>query len=113
MFKMYMAAGTLTLAVAAAFGSAAAPQAQKPSAAARVQAGEALFNGKCLQCHAVHEGQYSFGPNLSGEMKPPHPKKSAAEIRAILKDGKGKMPAFGDKLTQPDTDALIAYLHTL
>ena len=85
----------------------AVPEAQK------VHAGQQTFEQNCLQCHAIYAGQYSFGPNLAGEMKKPTPKKSAAEIRLILKNGKGKMPAFGDKLAPADTDNLLAYLHTL
>ena len=79
----------------------------------KIHAGNEVFNHNCLQCHAVIEGQYSFGPNLSGEMRKPRPKKSAAEIHEILQNGKGKMPPFKDKLTDPDTDALMAYLRTL
>jgi mono/diheme cytochrome c family protein len=46
-------------------------------------------------------------------MKKAQGKKSSAEIRAIIKNGKGKMPAFGEKITPEDTDKLLAYLHTL
>jgi mono/diheme cytochrome c family protein len=78
-----------------------------------VHAGQDLFTQKCFQCHSVNEGQVRLGPSLFGEMKGPDPKKTAAEIRGILKDGKGKMPSFKEVLTQKDTDDLIAYLHTL
>jgi mono/diheme cytochrome c family protein len=81
--------------------------------AAMVHVGQQVFLQKCLQCHTVNEGQVSFGPNLKGEMAPAHPRKSSAEIRAILRDGKGKMPPFKDKLTAQETDAVMAYLHTL
>lgn len=81
--------------------------------AGNVQSGEEIFTQNCHQCHAVFEGQYSVGPNLHLEMKKPHPKKSAAEIRAILKNGKGKMPSFSEKLSQEDTEDLLAYIRTL
>ena len=81
--------------------------------AAKVHAGQDLFQHTCMQCHAVLEGQYSFGPNLYGEMKKPHPKKTTPEVKELLKNGKGKMPAFGDKLAPSDMENLIAYLHTL
>ena len=65
-----------------------------------------------MQCHAVIQGQYSFGPNLSAETsKSGH--KSNAEIRTIIEHGKGKMPAMKDKVTTPEVDGLIAYLHTV
>jgi mono/diheme cytochrome c family protein len=77
-----------------------------------VHAGEDIYTQKCLQCHSHNQGQVSFGPNLYGEMKAPH-SKSAAEIRGILKNGKGKMPPFDGKLTPVETDNLLAYLRTL
>jgi mono/diheme cytochrome c family protein len=91
-------------------------QAQTPTVskdAAAVDAGEGVFIQMCLQCHSSNEGQVTFGPSLYRELKRPHPKKSTAEIRAILKNGKGKMPSFKDKLTAQDADNLLAYLHTL
>jgi len=117
MLKISLAAFMATVFIVTMFHSFSTSQAQtsKPSAAtaAKAHAGQQIFEKNCMQCHAVIEGQYSFGPNLFGEMKSPHPKKTAAEVRTILKDGKGKMPSFADKLTAPDTDNLIAYLHTL
>jgi mono/diheme cytochrome c family protein len=100
----------------ATWSSSRSSQAQASEAeknAASVHAGEEIFIQNCHQCHAVFEGQYSVGPNLHLEMKKPHPKKSAVEIRAILKNGKGKMPSFADKLTEEDTDDLLAYIRTL
>ncbi len=79
----------------------------------KVQAGQDIFNQKCLQCHSYVEGQTSFGPNLYHEMKKTPGKKSATEIKLILKNGKNKMPSFDGKLTPEDTDNLLAFLHTL
>jgi mono/diheme cytochrome c family protein len=113
---LFVISGTVALGASASYPAAANPPAQTAAVSsgdAKAHAGEMLFQQKCVQCHAVLEGQYSFGPNLHAEMKKPHPKKSAAEVRVIIKDGKGKMPAFADKLTQPDTDNLIAYMRTL
>jgi mono/diheme cytochrome c family protein len=90
---------------------AQAPKAAKDSAAAH--AGQDLFTQKCILCHSVNEGQVMFGPSLYQVMKKPVGKKSAAEIRTILQDGKGKMPPFKDKLTPEDVNNLLAYLHTL
>jgi mono/diheme cytochrome c family protein len=77
-------------------------------------AGEEIFVQKCFQCHSVLEGQVErLGPNLYHVSKSPHPKKTPTEIRKILADGKGKMPAFKDILTPEDTDNLLAYLRSL
>ena len=80
---------------------------------ARAHAGHELFEKNCQQCHAVVEGQYSFGPNLYHEMTKPASKKTATEIALILKNGKGKMPPFGERLTSSDVEDLIAYIRTL
>jgi mono/diheme cytochrome c family protein len=81
--------------------------------AAMVQAGQAIFSAKCMVCHSVNEGQVMLGPSLYHVMKKAQGKKTAAEIRVILKNGKGKMPSFQDKLTPEDTDNILAYLHSL
>ncbi len=88
-------------------------QGSKTDNAAMVHAGQDIFAQHCLQCHSIAQGQVTFGPSLYAEMKKAQGKKSSAEIRAIIKNGKGKMPAFGEKITPEDTDKLLAYLHTL
>jgi len=88
-------------------------QSSNSANAAMVHAGQDLFVQKCMQCHSVNEGQVTFGPNLYREMRKPQGKKSSAEIRELLKNGKGKMPPFKDKLSPQDTDNLLAYLRTL
>ena len=87
-------------------------QATVPVLSAKAHAGQETFNHNCQQCHAVYEGQGSFGPNLNAEMKKPH-HKSAAEILKIMREGKGKMPGYASKLAPADMDDLIAYLRTL
>jgi mono/diheme cytochrome c family protein len=108
MFKAFaatlLAVGTLSFSPIA--------QAQHP-AAGNAHAGEEVFTKRCFQCHSVQEGQVRFGPSLFGVMKGPHPRKTAPEIREILKNGKNKMPSFNGILTEEDTDNLLAYLHSL
>lgn len=83
-----------------------------------VHAGKEVFTKNCMQCHSVVEGVVTFGPSLYGEMKPPHPRKTNAEIRLIIKNGKNGangrvMPAFGERLSAEEVDSLLAYIHTL
>jgi mono/diheme cytochrome c family protein len=81
---------------------------------ASIHAGEEVFLQRCFQCHSVLEGQAArLGPSLYNVSKGPHPKKTPAEIREILANGKGKMPPFKEILTQEDTDNLLAYLRSL
>jgi len=112
-FVVTFLAAPLTIATLCSSGSSQAQTSTVEKHAASIQAGEGIYTQKCHQCHAVFEGQFSFGPNLYGEMKKPHPKKSAAEVRVIIKNGKGKMPSFDGKLTEQETDDLLAYIHTL
>jgi mono/diheme cytochrome c family protein len=101
----------LAIASLSCLRSSAQTTAAKENAA--VHAGEEVFIQKCFQCHSVLEGQVRLGPSLYGEMKKPHPKKSAAEVREIIKNGKGRMPPFKDSLTEQNTDDLLAYIHSL
>jgi mono/diheme cytochrome c family protein len=79
------------------------------SKSAAIHAGQDVFTAKCGQCHTTQADQVRLGPSLYHEMK----KKSDAQVRAILKNGKGKMPSFDGKLTPQETSNLLAYLHTL
>lgn len=116
MLKIVMAAATVALVAGGIVLGAPASQAQISAAhpvPPQVRVGKETFEKTCMQCHATIDGQVSFGPNLHGVLKAPHPRKTPAEVRVILKDGKGKMPALGEKLTKTDVDNLIAYLRTL
>jgi mono/diheme cytochrome c family protein len=84
-----------------------------PSKEDSIKAGQQVFTTNCFQCHSVQPDQVRFGPSLYNELKKPHPKKTDAEVREILKSGKNKMPAFGEKLSKQETDDLLSYLHTL
>jgi mono/diheme cytochrome c family protein len=76
-------------------------------------AGQEVFTKRCFQCHSVLPDQVKLGPSVYGEMKKPNPKKTASEVRAIVNNGKGKMPAFKEILTQQEMDDLLVYLRTL
>jgi mono/diheme cytochrome c family protein len=114
MFKVNAAALSLVLGVVAIVNISMYSGAQATAAALspKAHAGQETFNHNCMQCHAVYQGQGSFGPNLEGEMKKPH-HKNAAEIMTIVKQGKGKMPGYAEKLGPSDIDDLLAYIRTL
>jgi mono/diheme cytochrome c family protein len=105
-FKLTLLATALSLSATAAFAA-------DPAKAGSAQAGQETFNSICMQCHSIQPDQVRFGPSLYGELKKPHPKKTDAEVRQILKDGKGKMPPLGGRLSDKDIANVIAYLHTL
>ena len=69
-----------------------------------------LFNDRgCAHCHGPEAGGTERGPDLrlrGRKLKPD-------EIRHQIVDGGKEMPAFGDALTPEETDALVAWVHTL
>jgi mono/diheme cytochrome c family protein len=103
----------LTLAATAAPAAAPAQTAGPAKDALAARAGQEVFNQRCFQCHSTVEAQVRVGPSLYHVMAKPHPRKTPAEVRTLLLNGKDKMPSFKGILTAADTDNLIAYLHTL
>lgn len=78
--------------------------------------GAALFRAKCAMCHGPDgAGATAMGKKLglkplgSSEVQ----KKTDAELTAVITSGKGKMPAFGEKLTADQVKALVAHIRTL
>ena len=78
-----------------------------PFADAQVSRGYELFQLNCAHCHGS-DARGDEGPDLHGVAK------SDARISSLIKNGiKGEMPKFGEKLTDTDVNALIAFLRTL
>ena len=79
----------------------------KVNSAVRVPSGRSLFLKNCAHCHA-DDATGDEGPDLHGL------ERSDDWIAKRIREGKkGKMTAFGQKFSQADIDALIAYLRTL
>jgi mono/diheme cytochrome c family protein len=77
--------------------------------------GAALFK-QCAMCH----GADGAGQTPAGKMMKVRDlradavqKQTDMELMKIISGGKGKMPAFGKKLTTAEITAVIAYLRTL
>jgi mono/diheme cytochrome c family protein len=102
----------VTLGTRAAHGSPSAAE-SAPAISTAAYDGEQVFTQRCSQCHAVYEGQGSFGPNLYHETRKTTDRKNATQIRKIIVEGKGKMPAFKEKLTDDQVKELLAYIRTL
>jgi mono/diheme cytochrome c family protein len=69
--------------------------------------GRTLFLKNCAHCHA-DDATGDEGPDLHGL------KRGDDWIARRIRNGvKGEMTAFGEKFSQADVDALIAYLRTL
>jgi mono/diheme cytochrome c family protein len=95
--------------IALAISPAAIPQ--KPAAQA-VANGQRIFNQSCATCHDAHGATAKSGPALKSYYRQHNPHPTDAAVRAIILDGKGKMPSFST-LNKSQTDDLVAYLKTL
>jgi mono/diheme cytochrome c family protein len=86
------------------------------SAPAFAQSGADTYKAKCQMCHAAD----GTGSTPAGKaMKTPDftspdiVKLSDADLIATTKNGKGKMPAYATKLTDPQIKDVVAYIRTL
>jgi cytochrome c6 len=74
------------------------------------------YTEKCQMCHgATGHGDTPAGKALGAHAlnSPDVIKQSDADLLAVIKNGKGKMPAFASKLTEPQMNVLVAYIRTL
>jgi len=87
------------------------------TAQAHAQAAPATpYAAKCQMCH----GATGLGDTPAGKAMGARPfnspevvKSSDADLLVVIKNGKGKMPAFAGKLTDPQLTALVAYIRKL
>ena len=77
--------------------------------------GEATYKAKCQSCHGA-EGTPNPGIAKAMGVKPasdPSVKSlTEAQMIAVTTDGKGKMPAYKGKLTDPEIKASVDYFRT-
>jgi mono/diheme cytochrome c family protein len=68
--------------------------------------GQALFSDNCGSCHTLSAADTSgsVGPNLDGVAL------EAAAIEGIVRDGRGSMPPFGDKLSADEISAIAQFV---
>jgi cytochrome c oxidase subunit 2 len=75
------------------------------TATAKTDLGRSEFAGVCATCHGL-SGQGAYGPNLSNNPLLTQP----SGLIAIVRDGRGRMPAVGDTWTSAQMQALAAYV---
>lgn len=78
--------------------------------------GPEIYKSKCQMCHAADgSGNTPAGKAMKTRPfnSPDVMKQSDAELTAVIKKGKNKMPAFEGKLTDAQIASLLAYIHTL
>jgi mono/diheme cytochrome c family protein len=79
------------------------------TAAATNVDGQALYGDNCATCHGKTGGG-GIGPSLKG-IQNTFP--NAADEEAIVTNGQGSMPGFGNQLSAAEISAIVAYTRTL
>jgi cytochrome c oxidase subunit 2 len=75
------------------------------SSKAKSDLGRSEFTGVCATCHGL-SGQGGYGPNLAQDPL----LTQQAGLEAIVRDGRGKMPAVGEGWTDAQMQALVSYV---
>ncbi len=78
--------------------------------------GAALYKTSCATCHAANgSGQTPVGKSMKlRDLRSPEVQKQTdIELMKIISGGKGKMGAFGKKMTTADIQAVIAQIRIL
>jgi mono/diheme cytochrome c family protein len=78
--------------------------------------GAAVYKAKCATCHSADgSGSSPMGKKMglrdlgSADVQ----KQTDAQLTAITTDGKGKMPAYGKKMSADEIKAVVAHIRTL
>ena len=78
--------------------------------------GKEVFE-QCTVCHNSDSTEKKMGPGLKGEFKKDKMNNgkapTEANVRAMINNGGGGMPAYSDQLTDAEKNDLIAFLKTL
>lgn len=90
---------------------------RRPSAAAPSPSedGRDIFVANCLGCHGRNaDGDTPAGRNWQvPDLRSPQVQSRGDDaLRQSIREGKGKMPAWGALLSQTDIDHLVAYVRT-
>jgi len=105
----------IPFAVAASLGAAAPAGAQGPAGAqqslnVQQRTGRQLFMQSCLECHARPQlDSAMYGPALSKDSGNGDPQ----VMKAVIRDGTPRMPAFKYQFSAKQIDAIVAYLATV
>lgn len=78
--------------------------------------GEALFQQQCVGCHGPDgHAQTELGKKLGAAdlTSDAIQQQSDSQLAKMVKDGKGKMPAFDGKLKEDEIHTLIIYIRQL
>lgn len=71
------------------------------------EVGDAVYQSRCAGCHQA-DLSGGVGPALGAGSRVPS--LSDDDIRSVISNGRGGMPAFGGRLAPEDIDGIIAFL---
>lgn len=88
----------------------------KPPLTPQQAEGKHLYDVRCAHCHEFNDlALKKVPPNLHGVFDSPTLPSGApatdANVERTVLSGKNMMPSFAGRFTQPQMDALLAYLH--
>jgi mono/diheme cytochrome c family protein len=79
--------------------------------------GRHVFDANCARCHEPYSSHGLHGPSLHNLYKkqylPSGQPANDDRISEVIMRGRAKMPSFAGTLSDPQLDALLAYLKTL
>jgi len=81
-----------------------------PAWAAETPDGAQIFAQNCASCHANGGNIIRRGKNLHKRALKWHKKDSVSAITALVKQGKYAMPAYGDRLSAQQIEAVAVYV---
>ena len=73
--------------------------------------GESLFEANCAACHANGGNIIRRGKNLKRRAMKRNGFEEAGAIATIITQGKGIMPAYADRLSEKEIEAIAQYVH--
>lgn len=104
---MLLVAGFVSSCGGGGDGGASSGNAPATAAADQLELGKKVYATNCARCHGRNGGG-SVGPKLDdGRVVERYP--DAADHRQVVVDGRGGMPAWGDKLSDEEIDAVVRY----
>jgi mono/diheme cytochrome c family protein len=90
--------------------------ASAPAAQATADPGTAVYKAKCASCHGADgSGKTPAGKSLKVRdlSSPEVQKMTDAGLTKVIADGKGKMPAYGKKLSADQIKSLVATIRAM
>jgi cbb3-type cytochrome c oxidase subunit III len=115
--RIALCAVAVVLACASVLHAGISAQEKAAGGTAQTPRSESLFAQNCARCHgASGHGETELGRETRAtDLARPAWRKRVSDKRIIasITDGRGRMPAFGKRLSKDEIAALTSYVHSL